>query len=184
MSADGTGEQQITNDPAEERYPDWSPDGQNLVFFSDKTGRHELYIVSKTDGHWGQPRQITTEGGVWPRWSPDGRYIAYNIYPLSSLAVMSADGRDRRVLVPSQPSRLPQDAAWSDDSKTLYVRAADEQNRGSLWAVPLNGGSPQLKVKFDDPLRPFLRIEFATSRNELFFTITERQANIWLLQLR
>lgn len=78
ISADGSSEEQVTRDPAEERFADWSPDGQRLMFWSDKNGRNELYIVSKENGGWGKPRQLTTDGSaIWPRWSPDGRFIAY-----------------------------------------------------------------------------------------------------------
>ena len=59
---------------ANQRFPDWAPDGRRLVFHSDRTGRFELYIVAReADGRWGEPHQLTSEGGQEARWSPDGR---------------------------------------------------------------------------------------------------------------
>lgn len=46
IALDGTGLQRITNDPAEERLPAWSPDGASIVFASDRDGNEEIYVAS------------------------------------------------------------------------------------------------------------------------------------------
>ena len=58
-------------------HPDWSPDGQNLVFHSSRDGECcEIYTM-KADGS--NIRRLTNSSG-WdgqPVWSPDGRTIAF-----------------------------------------------------------------------------------------------------------
>ena len=180
MDADGTNQQQITSDPAHERYPDWSPDGQSLTFFSNKTGHLEVYVVSKRNGAWGQPLQVTSsEGAQFPRWSPDGRTVAY-VDVVNGVSVMSPTGQALRHLVPLKPL-FPKSVAWGNDSQTIYFAAGLYQ--GSLWSVPVGGGLPSLLVEFDES-HNFQRPEFDTDGKDFFFTMTERESDIWVLQLR
>ena len=54
-----------------ERMPSWSPDGQWITYFSDKTGEYELY-VTQSDGR-GETKQLTSDGKAYrynPVWSP------------------------------------------------------------------------------------------------------------------
>ncbi|APF17016.1 peptidase S41 [Caldithrix abyssi DSM 13497] len=56
----------------------WSPDGQWIAFFSDKTGEEELYLVRPTGGKW---KQITKNGFAFrtnPKWSPNSKYIIFH----------------------------------------------------------------------------------------------------------
>ena len=55
--------------------PVWSPDGSQVLFLSERSGRPELYTVG-ADGS--DLRQITNMPGLRGRgdWSPDGRFIA------------------------------------------------------------------------------------------------------------
>ena len=186
MSSDGGPQQQITNDPAHERYPDWSPDGNQLVFYSDKTGRQELYIVSKAPGGagWGEPRQLTDEGGEDPRWSPDGALIAY--ISGNKLCVIPPKEGSPKVLVESTaPSQIPTPnfPAWSKDSRIVYYKAYDGSLQSSIWAVPVSGGAPKLLVKFDDPARQSNRAEFAAGAGHFFFTVSKYESDISTMEL-
>ncbi len=55
--------------------PDFSPDGRWIVYGSNESGGFEVYVrpVSGGRGKW----QISRNGGIWPRWSHDGRSILY-----------------------------------------------------------------------------------------------------------
>ncbi len=60
----------------------FSPDGRFVAYESDESGRFEIYIRPFTPpGEAGSPAggqwQISTEGGLQPRWSPDGRELYY-----------------------------------------------------------------------------------------------------------
>ena len=58
-----------------EAQADISPDGRWLAYVSDESGRFEVYVRSYPDleRKW----QISSDGGVEPAWSPDGRELFY-----------------------------------------------------------------------------------------------------------
>ncbi len=69
MDADGGNVQQLTDDPAGDRYPAWSPDGTRIAFQSDRDGDEDIYVM---DADGGNVRQLTDDPGedYAPAWSP------------------------------------------------------------------------------------------------------------------
>jgi hypothetical protein len=65
----------ITGEPGHQFGTSPSPDGRYLVYFSDETGRAEVFVRPYPGP--GAKRQITTEGGTEPIWSVDGKEIYY-----------------------------------------------------------------------------------------------------------
>jgi dipeptidyl aminopeptidase/acylaminoacyl peptidase len=65
--------------PANERYPQLSPDGKWIAYGSNETGRAEVYIkpFPEGPGKW----QISTEGGNVPRWRADGKELFFMLAP-------------------------------------------------------------------------------------------------------
>jgi serine/threonine-protein kinase len=63
------------NTPINERYPQFSPDGEWFVYSSNEGGQEEVYVEryrGKTERH-----QISTNGGTAPAWAPSGREVFY-----------------------------------------------------------------------------------------------------------
>ena len=116
---------------------------------------------------------------MFARWSPDGQTIAY--CDLSKgLCLISPEGKNARVLVSRKTNIWPHYVAWSKDGKTIYFRAGDERHLWNIWSVSANGGIPKMLVRFED----FSRNEFSTDDIDFFFTITERDSDIWMLRLK
>ncbi len=67
MNADGSGQANITNHPAMDLGPSWSPDGASIAFYSDRDGRFEIYVMN-ADGS-GVTR-LTDQGANSPSWGP------------------------------------------------------------------------------------------------------------------
>jgi eukaryotic-like serine/threonine-protein kinase len=61
--------------PFNERYGRFSPDGRWLAYVSDESGRYEIYIDSFPNRR-GKTR-ISTGGGNFPEWAPDGGHLFY-----------------------------------------------------------------------------------------------------------
>lgn len=65
----------LTNTPFAETYNDISPDGRWIIYQSRESGQDEVVLQS-----FPQPsfkRQVSTAGGAWPRWSPNGKELFY-----------------------------------------------------------------------------------------------------------
>ena len=77
MDADGGNPTRITDSPATERRPAWSPDGSKLAFVSDRDGNDEIYVM---DADGSDQTRLTDDLGLDrnPRWSPDGTRIAFD----------------------------------------------------------------------------------------------------------
>jgi hypothetical protein len=58
-----------------QRKGQFSPDGRWVAYQSDESGQEDVYVrpFPGPGGQW----QISTAGGIWPRWSRDGKEIYY-----------------------------------------------------------------------------------------------------------
>jgi serine/threonine-protein kinase len=75
MEGDHAKKQLLHEKPAEVE-PRISRDGRWMAYSCNESGQFEVYVRPYPDvdgGKW----QISTDGGVWPLWSPDGRELFY-----------------------------------------------------------------------------------------------------------
>ena len=99
----------------------WSPDGRQVLFTSDISGRFNLWKVGASGG-W--PAQLTQSDDVQSGaiWSPDGRWIVYQQdhagNELYDLYAIPSDGGEP-VNLTSTPDIREQDPHWSADGRTI-----------------------------------------------------------------
>jgi Tol biopolymer transport system component len=190
VSADGTRTETVASTPADEQHAGWGPDGNTVIYDLSPAARAlnewEAHIVTRArrGSPWNAPRQLTKDGSSDPKWSPDGRLIAYCVN--EQLRVIAPDGSAQRVLVDGRSSSglEPAYPIWSRDSQTIYYKAYDRERHSTIWSVPAAGGTPRLLVRFDDPSRRSLRREFATDGKRFYFTVARDEADIWAMELR
>jgi hypothetical protein len=65
----------FTSDPATEDDGMWSPDGKWIAYYSNETGRQEIYVAPFPGP--GEKKRVSASGGVVPRWRRDGRELFY-----------------------------------------------------------------------------------------------------------
>jgi TolB protein len=78
MDADGSNPQNLTNDPAYDGWPAWSPDGTKIAFASNRRGNHRIYVMD-ADGKNVLPIVHDEGRATAPAWTPDGRSIYFPI---------------------------------------------------------------------------------------------------------
>jgi TolB protein len=75
-NSDGSGAVNITNSPAFDGWPAWSPKGTKIAFATNRAGNHEIYIMNP-DGT--SVRKVANSEGraTAPKWSPDGTTLYF-----------------------------------------------------------------------------------------------------------
>jgi TolB protein len=181
MSSDGSAERMIAGGPAHEYAGSWSPDGTQIAFYADRTGRPEIYVVPSSGGN---ARRLTSTGASGSLWSPDGKFIAYEAGN-GSLGVIPAQGGQEKDLVkPTVFGEVTSVGGWSADSKKIYFRVLAPNGSRNVAQVNLDGSSPSLLVRFDDPERRGYRSDFWTDGKNIYVTIGNHQADIWVMDLK
>ena len=69
MNADGSGVEQLTDDPAEDVLPSWSVDGTKITFVSSRDGNEEVYAMN-ADGTGVERLTDDPADDIDPVWSP------------------------------------------------------------------------------------------------------------------
>lgn len=76
--SDGSGMRNLTNSPAFDGWPSWSPDGKRIAFASNPQGNHKVYTM-RSDGTEVQLLADTEGRATVPQWSRDGRFIYFTL---------------------------------------------------------------------------------------------------------
>ena len=139
----------VTRTAAREKDPAWMPDGETLLFASDRTGDYDLYSVRSAED--GEPELAealkfettrltdSPDDEFSPAVSPDGGRIAY-MRGDRNLWTMDGDGSDQRQLVP-EPGVLH--TAWSPDGRWLAYSRTTMGHKEDVFIVPAEGGEPR-----------------------------------------
>jgi Tol biopolymer transport system component/DNA-binding winged helix-turn-helix (wHTH) protein len=185
---DGSEPIRLTEHPADDDQPSLSPDGSQIAFRSNREGGG-IYIMPAHTG--GEPRLLARQG-LRPRFSPDGRWISYNVG--IDTAIRWGDSLQSRVyrtvstggpsvqVLPDFTSAF--DGLWSPDGAYLLtcgIRAPGEP--GDWWVVPVEGGTA-VKTGLVDAFRqnqlPYAAVEGWLDGDRVLLTTRDGDvANIW-----
>lgn len=133
MNADRSEQKRLTNHPADDIIPQWSPDGTRIAFISSRDGNEEIYIMN-ADGT--QLVNLTNNPAQDKAmaWSPEGTRIAFESDRdnHSNIFLMNADGSD---LIKLTNSPIDLGATWSPDSKRIAF------SHGEIFVVNTDGSN-------------------------------------------
>jgi Tol biopolymer transport system component len=152
VSVDGRTATRLTDHPAEDRDPVWSPDGRHVAFISSRFGNDALWVVPVKDGQpAGDPLQIKDgmQDATLKDWTPKG--LAYSqLTRTSDIYTVSLDPATGQPT--AQPQQLPygrtgrnSGPVWSPDGRQLAFVAGSpaEPNRRYIVVLPDKGGEPR-----------------------------------------
>ncbi|MFL6262433.1 MAG: protein kinase domain-containing protein [Thermoanaerobaculia bacterium] len=137
--ADGSGQRQLTNDPAKDRVPLWFPDGSRILFYSNRSGRADKYGAwsIRADGSELQPIPHGTSDPLFnPIPSPKGgRMVATLGAHGAALIDLDPASRGRVQMLPPTPGgEVLAATSWSPDG--AYLAGTLERKDGGGGGVP------------------------------------------------
>jgi dipeptidyl aminopeptidase/acylaminoacyl peptidase len=134
-AARGRAKQITDGDDWNDSDPQWSPDSTKIAFVSDRTGNAfdeghntDVWVIGADGGSLVKISDHET-GDNSPRWSPDGRTIAFvSSVPEKAHAkiwLAPSTGGAASKLAADNLDRLPSALRWAEDGKALYFEAGD-----------------------------------------------------------
>ncbi|MES1261402.1 MAG: winged helix-turn-helix domain-containing protein, partial [Acidobacteriota bacterium] len=122
-----------------EVFPQVSPDGRRIVFYSNRSGTTQIWLCDSDGSNARAITQMPRSIVGTPRWSPDGKTIsfdsdasgAYQIYTIA------AEGGRVRQLTAGHESNFA--AGWSRDGKWIYFSSGPSGNP-EIRRIPAQGG--------------------------------------------
>jgi dipeptidyl aminopeptidase/acylaminoacyl peptidase len=179
--ATGIAKQITSGDDWNDTDPQWSPDGKKIAFVSDRTGREfdegrnkDIWVIDAAGGSLTKISQ-SDEPDTSPRWSPDGKMIAF-------LSALQRRAHPKIWLAPSQGGVMPRLAVdnldviptalrWAEAGRALYfetgikgtthlLRADIEARRASqvttgertIRLADINDKTGRMAYAVDDPM--------------------------------
>ncbi|MBC6490879.1 S41 family peptidase [Flavihumibacter stibioxidans] len=164
-SVEGTQTKRITNTPQQERMVQWSPDGRSLLYAAERNDNWDIYratISRKEEPYFyastvitEEPLIATKEEEYQPKFSPDGKEIAY-VAERNVLKVYNTSSKQTRTVLPAGRNYSYADGDWdfnwSPDGKWIISDDADGNmfsgNMAMIKADGSNGIMHPLKSGF------------------------------------
>ena len=119
--------EQITTAKGNDTRPRFSPDGSQLLFISDRSGKPQAWVMSLRGG---EARQLTDlpNGAGGAEWSPDGKRVL----------LLAPSGEKRFIIGKSDDpiARRIRDYTWKFDG------AGYRDEFSSVWVTDVGGGKP------------------------------------------
>jgi Tol biopolymer transport system component/predicted Ser/Thr protein kinase len=134
---------QLTHDTEDETDPSFSSDGTRIAYRSERDGGG-IYSVQTLGGD----PVLIAPGGRNPRYSPDGRWLAYwtgrgegsFVRGSSRVFIVDANGGTPRQIHPEMA--VAEYPVWSPRSDSLLVQGfKDTRDSSDFWVLPIDSGA-------------------------------------------
>jgi Tol biopolymer transport system component len=135
--------QEFADSTFADRSPAYSPDGSQVAFISDRTGRRQLWVTDGTGEkltEWTQPFEPDMQT---PAWSHDGSRIVFTGEGPAGLDQLFVAGSATRTAVRVTHDALDYaGAVWSHDGAHLFAAASDK-SAYAIYRLPSAGGAAE-----------------------------------------
>lgn len=175
VNADGSGQKQLTSDPADDSEPIASPDGHSIFFCSNRTGAAHVWRMN-ADGT--DQVQITRADGGLPIFvSGDGRWVYYQHGINRTLWRVSADGAGEQLMLDKRKSIF---AVSPDAAQVAYPEK--QGDRRTITVVSINDGRVVKTYAMPTAKAKISRIEWLPDGKNLAYVLsdgTSENTTLW-----
>ncbi len=161
INFDGSKNRPLTTGNQNDFAPRWSPDGSRIIYKSNKEESVQLYLRWMDDGAETKLTNLPESPGNF-RWSPDGKYISFNMFVPES--------RREFVRMPAKP----EGARWNDPPKYIDQLNYRADGQGylkegfmQLFTLSVDGGTPR-QITFES--NDHGGLQWSGDGEKIFFT--------------
>ena len=142
----------LTQDPADDIGPTWSPDGTTIAFSSDRTGQRDIYRKAAHGGSEDLLVYTAPSADSVTDWSPDGQQIVFHGFGEISLTGATSDGgaKPTRWYTSKFPSTNGQ---FSPDGRWIAF-SSSESGRTEIYVAPVSGPGGKVTVSTSGGIQP------------------------------
>jgi dipeptidyl aminopeptidase/acylaminoacyl peptidase len=137
VNFDGSDHRPLTSGKYGDSAPQWSADGSQLIFVSDRDGTPQIYRMWLNTGQIAKLTSLT-QPPAGLRWSPDGKWISFT---------MNVPDKPRKLI---EMPQAPEGAKWAEPAKVIDRTVYRFNALGYLkpgyqhvFIVPAEGGTPR-----------------------------------------
>lgn len=140
----------FTSDAADDVMPVWSPDGDRIIFSSNRSGVHDLYSKSAAGGGSEELLLSTARPKIPTDWSHDGRYVLFNSRdPKLGIDIWALSLDEKATPFPViQTAFDEQSGQFSPDGKWIAYQS-NESGRQDVYVQPFPGPGEKRRISID-----------------------------------
>ncbi|MDX9771753.1 MAG: PDZ domain-containing protein, partial [Tenuifilaceae bacterium] len=146
-------------------YPEWSPNGKWISYYSDETGEYEVYLLENKEN--ATPKQITKNSKGWKypaTWSPNSKML---VFFDRSMRLQLLDVESGKLTVIDTPtSDEIRGYNFSPDSRWITYTKNGPNDQGAIWVYNVESNKTQ---QLTDNTFSDSNPVFSTCGNYIFF---------------
>jgi Tol biopolymer transport system component len=168
----------LVSEKGDKMRPELSADGKKIAFESNRLGFWDIWTCDVDGNNCDQVTSLHGTAGR-ARWSPNGRYIAFEFHPKERSEIYIAE-------VPGGlPHLLPTIAgadnlspSWSRDGQWIYFASKRGTEPFQIWKMPVQGASPT-RITSNGGISPVESID-----GQFLYYSKYEQGGVWQIPLQ